>query len=1074
MRKIISKVAGLMLGLSLAAGVGISVVTKSHVSANAASPATLTFSAACGGSGTDSDGNTWTVTSDAAESSYDSTKGIHYGTGKLAVSYLNLSTSGISGTITNISVNASGASKTSAKLDVTVGGAAFGSQQSITSSAAEYNFTGSASGEIVVALTQSSATKALYCKSITVVYSSGGGGEEVDSLTSITVSNEKTEYLVGDEFVKPTVTATYSQSGEVDVSNSASFTGYDLSTAGNQTVTVSYTDGLTKTATYSITVTEPEPTGEVLYSADFLSLSNFSYTRNKEIELSGETWVASVAQFNSSKFYLGTNTNASYAPFGVLNNNESFADVVSVLAANDDAYSDGVSSAHAYALRFNNAYQNVGAVRMSWAGCNYGFQVYLFGDSGSGLVLLAKKSINQNDATSLTWVSDGYGVDYSSFVFVARPGATGSTATSKTIQPTIFKIYEGEAEPVDPTKKNMVIYTSGNPADGGTLLYSKNVGTHVFKAYEDETLLTDVSWSVSDVTVATINSSTGAVTTLKPGTVTIYAEAEGYNKASATVEFTKSYLEEITVTGAMTKTDYTTNDSWSHAGLTATATYHSGWTEDVSDTATWTYNPASPADGVTSVVATATIDEISGESSAQSVSVTVAHAGTADDPFTVAEGIAKAEEIGNKSGGQGPWVTTGIISDVVQVLTTGYQNARFHITEDGKTTSPSIYAYDCKYLDNAGFTEETAAYLVVGATVTITGNLFNYNNNTPEYARGCYLLDIQQPETGDVDVTFSPDSTSFEIGATGTFTASSETSGAVFTWSVDDSSVLSVNASTGAYEALALGVARVTVTASAGGKEGHTFVDFVVNGSANSYNTVSEANTIASGVTSGQTTAYYIYVEGYVKEFATSSKDGSPRAFDVMTLDEANSIMVYTNVNPYADFVSGLSLGDRIVVKGKIQNYSGKYEIVEPEKVASNASAITFAFDFISQTDAVCTGYDGVTDNGEAIGALWEGLSSSYSALYDNQKSILMGASRNESGTHVEQAVARYDYLVGKYKLDNFITGRTPVVFAQSNFVVPGQANTNSSTIVIVVVALTSITSIGVLLVIKRKRSLIK
>ena len=168
MRKLISKIAGLMLGLSLAAGVGISAVTKNHVKANAASPATLTFSAACGGSGTDSDGNTWTITSDAAESTYDATKGIHYGTGKKAVSYVNLSTSGISGTITNISVNASGASGTSAKLDVTVGGAAFDSQQSLTATATSYDLTGSASGEIVVALTQSSATKALYCKSITV------------------------------------------------------------------------------------------------------------------------------------------------------------------------------------------------------------------------------------------------------------------------------------------------------------------------------------------------------------------------------------------------------------------------------------------------------------------------------------------------------------------------------------------------------------------------------------------------------------------------------------------------------------------------------------------------------------------------------------------------------------------------------------------------------------------------------------------------------------------------------------------------------------------------------------------
>ncbi len=134
---------------------------------------TLTFTKACGGSGTADDKTAWTVTSDAAESDYSSTKGIHYGTSKVAVSYLNLTTSGISGTITQIVVNASGASGTSAKLNVTVGGNAFGSEQSLTSNATNYTLTGSASGTIVVAVTQSSAKKALYVKSITVTYSTG-------------------------------------------------------------------------------------------------------------------------------------------------------------------------------------------------------------------------------------------------------------------------------------------------------------------------------------------------------------------------------------------------------------------------------------------------------------------------------------------------------------------------------------------------------------------------------------------------------------------------------------------------------------------------------------------------------------------------------------------------------------------------------------------------------------------------------------------------------------------------------------------------------------------------------------
>lgn len=140
-----------------------------------AETSTLTFNSACGGSGTADDGAAWTVESDAAESTFDSTKGIHYGTSKAAVSYLTLTSSSFSNkTITKIVVNASGASSTSAVLNVTVGGSAFGSQTNLSSTAAEYTFNGSASGEIVVRISQQSAKKALYCKSITITYEAGG------------------------------------------------------------------------------------------------------------------------------------------------------------------------------------------------------------------------------------------------------------------------------------------------------------------------------------------------------------------------------------------------------------------------------------------------------------------------------------------------------------------------------------------------------------------------------------------------------------------------------------------------------------------------------------------------------------------------------------------------------------------------------------------------------------------------------------------------------------------------------------------------------------------------------------
>ena len=55
--------------------------------------ALLKFTKECGGKGTDDKGGAWTVTSDAKESTFQSDKGIHYGTNNVSVSNIKVSTS---------------------------------------------------------------------------------------------------------------------------------------------------------------------------------------------------------------------------------------------------------------------------------------------------------------------------------------------------------------------------------------------------------------------------------------------------------------------------------------------------------------------------------------------------------------------------------------------------------------------------------------------------------------------------------------------------------------------------------------------------------------------------------------------------------------------------------------------------------------------------------------------------------------------------------------------------------------------------------------------------------------------
>ncbi len=81
------------------------------------------------------------------------------------------------------------------------------------------------------------------------------------ALSSITLSGDyPTTFHVGDAFSHEgiVVTATYADATTRNVTASAEFTGYDMATAGAQTVTVSYSEGeVTETATYDITVNAP-------------------------------------------------------------------------------------------------------------------------------------------------------------------------------------------------------------------------------------------------------------------------------------------------------------------------------------------------------------------------------------------------------------------------------------------------------------------------------------------------------------------------------------------------------------------------------------------------------------------------------------------------------------------------------------------------------------------------------------------------------------------------------------------------------------------------------------------------
>ena len=114
---------------------------------------------------------------------------------------------------------------------------------------------------------------------VTVTYEAVG-----NALDSITLSVTTRDYTLGDDFVKPTVTAHYTVAADADVTSSTTYSGYDPYTTGNQTVTFTYTEsGVTKTTTYTAKVSAASvtttTTWELTDLADLTSSDEFVIAR---------------------------------------------------------------------------------------------------------------------------------------------------------------------------------------------------------------------------------------------------------------------------------------------------------------------------------------------------------------------------------------------------------------------------------------------------------------------------------------------------------------------------------------------------------------------------------------------------------------------------------------------------------------------------------------------------------------------------------------------------------------------------------------------------------------------------
>ncbi len=164
-------------------------------------------------------------------------------------------------------------------IELNMNGSYYSSLFSLTDGGGSYSSSSSSKGvwtgeSSSITLTPSSQAR---CNSINVTYSDPSAVSK--ELSYITISGYKSEFAVNSSFsFGGTVTAYYDNETSADVTSSATFTGYNMSSLGSQTVTVTYTEGeVTKSASYSITVAKLNPIQEIYSKSSGASVDVYGY-----------------------------------------------------------------------------------------------------------------------------------------------------------------------------------------------------------------------------------------------------------------------------------------------------------------------------------------------------------------------------------------------------------------------------------------------------------------------------------------------------------------------------------------------------------------------------------------------------------------------------------------------------------------------------------------------------------------------------------------------------------------------------------------------------------------------------
>ena len=254
--------------------------------------------------GEDSQGNTWTITTTGTSSFTANADYYQVGSSKSPATSITFTTTlPSSRTIKSMSAKFGGFGGTAGTVTLKVGDTTVGTGSLNATADVTVKSTSEAAGTVLT-VTVTDIEKGVKCYNISYTYEDDGT-VVTKTLSSIALSGEyPTEFEQGEDFSHEgmIVTATYDDESTADVTAKAVFSGYDMSTAGEQTVSVTYTEGeVSTTATYTITVNEKAPVTIEDGVFDFALGTDYgSGYEYSSVETQSGTWTAVNVTMNTA------------------------------------------------------------------------------------------------------------------------------------------------------------------------------------------------------------------------------------------------------------------------------------------------------------------------------------------------------------------------------------------------------------------------------------------------------------------------------------------------------------------------------------------------------------------------------------------------------------------------------------------------------------------------------------------------------------------------------------------------------------------------------------------------------